>query len=324
MQIKDAFALIQDDIKLVEESFDENLMTEVFHISKVGKHILTSGGKRFRPLILLLASRMTGYAGDKHIPLAIVMEFIHTATLLHDDVVDSAGLRRGTPSANALWGNESSVLVGDYLLSKAFSIAIDCGSLKILKLLAEATTLMAEGEVLQMIKHSDMQTTEEDYLTVITNKTAALFSISAAIPAILADLTHEKEEALATYGMDLGIAFQLMDDCLDYTSKDDVLGKTVGSDLREGKITLPLIKAYREATQAEKATIDEAVNSDGTSEAGLKEVFDIIKKHDGIGYTLELAKERIARAKECLELFAPSVEREALTAVVDYVIDREN
>ncbi len=322
MQINEAFELIKDDIKKVEAGLKEVLSSDALLISRVGHYILDSGGKRFRPLALLLSSKLCGYTGKSRIPLAVVVEFIHTATLLHDDVVDNAGLRRGNASANSVWGNETSVLVGDYLLAKAFAKAVEQQSMEVLEVLADTTTRMAEGEVLQLTAHSDTDITEEDYLRVITNKTAVLFSTSCRIPAILAGLDDEKKDALSTYGMELGIAYQLADDCLDYTSDDEELGKSIGNDLREGKVTLPLIRALSLAKKEEKQLLKAAIGDEGVATTRLSEVRAIIEKYKGIEYALESARTRIERAKECLDLFEPDMERAALSAVADYVIER--
>ncbi len=322
MQIQEVLALIREDMHRVEEEFRRNLLSDVYLIKRVGEYILNSGGKRFRPLMVLLASRLCGYGGQLHIPFAVVVEFIHTATLLHDDVVDNATLRRGSPSANAIWGNGPSVLVGDYLLSKAFSITVAQGDLRVLSILSDTTTRMAEGEVLQLIKRSDVNATEEEYLHVITNKTAILFSACCRIPAVITGLSEEKEDALASYGMSIGIAYQLMDDCLDYTSRAEDLGKSVGNDLKEGKVTLPLIKTYRDATEEEKRIIRDAVEAEDVDSETLNKVLALIRKYGGIEYTLEFAKGYINKAKNCLEHFEPNTERAALSAVADYVIER--
>jgi octaprenyl-diphosphate synthase len=311
MHIQEAFDLIKEDIKEVEEAFRKNLSSEVYLIRKVGEYILSSGGKRFRPLMLLLSARLCAYGGSRHIPLAAVLEFIHTATLLHDDVVDNAALRRGNASANSLWGNSASVLIGDYLLSKAFYLAVSDGNIRIMDVLARTTTRMAEGEVLQLIRHSDPETTEEGYLDVITSKTAVLFSAACQVAAILGRTSEEKEKALASYGMDIGIAFQLMDDCLDYTAKDEDLGKAVGNDLREGKVTLPLIKAYRDSSLDEKEMIKGAVTAGEADAARLEEIMGLIKACTD-------------RAKGQLEAFEPTIERAAMIAVADYVIERNH
>jgi octaprenyl-diphosphate synthase len=322
MHIQEAFDLIRDDIRLVEDGFKKNLSSEVFLISKVGEYILSSGGKRFRPMILLLSARLCRYAGDSHISLAGVVEFIHTATLLHDDVVDNANLRRGSASANAVWGDGASILVGDYLLSKAFSLAVTHGNERILKVLSMTTTSMAEGEVLQLLKHSDAETLEAEYLDVITNKTAVLIGASAQVAAILSGVPLEKELALARFGLGLGVAYQLMDDCLDYISNDSELGKAVGNDLKEGKVTLPLIHAVRHGTDEERAFIKAAVEADDITEDMLGEVIRIINRHKGIEYTVNMARTYIEDAKKNLDVFEPDIERAALLAVADFVIDR--
>lgn len=324
MSIQQAFDLVRDELEKVETRFRENISSDVYLITKIGEYILRSGGKRFRPLMLLLSSRVAGYKGERHIPLAVVVEFIHTATLLHDDVVDNAKIRRGAESANLVWGNGPSILVGDYLLSRAFELAVNDGDQKILKTLSRTTTRMAEGEMLQMLRHSNIHTTEEEHLKIVAGKTAVLFSASCRMPAILAGLPQEKENALETYGMEVGTAFQLMDDCLDYTSNDEVIGKARGSDIREGKITMPLIAAYGKSDAAEKKLIEHAVKSEGITDSDMEEIFGIIKKRKGIEYTLEFASKRVENAKRQLEIFEPTPERAALSAAADFVIERIN
>jgi octaprenyl-diphosphate synthase len=323
MQIKKAFELIGDELTQVEGDIKSNLSSNVQLISKVGEYIWNSGGKRFRPMILLLSSRLVKYSGTQHISLAVVVEYIHTATLLHDDVVDNAVLRRGTASANSVWGNGSSVLVGDYLLAKAFSIAVSGGNIELMQVLSSATTRMAEGEVLQLLRHSDIDMTEEDYMEIITGKTAVLFSAASHAPAILADLSEEKKQAMAGYGMELGIAFQLIDDCLDYISEDKALGKTPGNDLKEGKVTLPIIKACRDSTPEERAVIEAAMGNDPSTEE-IEQVLAIIKKYGGIEYALKEARLRIKNAKAHLELFPDDDTRAALSTVADFVLERSN
>ncbi|MEK7829041.1 MAG: polyprenyl synthetase family protein, partial [Deltaproteobacteria bacterium] len=215
MRIQEAYDTIKQDLKDVELEFRKNLDSDVHLIKKVGEYVLNNGGKRLRPSLLLLSARLCGYQGSRHIPLAAVIEFIHTATLLHDDVVDNAGIRRGKAAANTLWGSGASILIGDFLFSKSFYLTVADGDLNILKILSSTTTRMAEGEVLQLLKDSDVETTERDYLSVVTNKTASLISVACQIGAILGKASAEKEKALAGYGMDVGIAFQLVDDCLD-------------------------------------------------------------------------------------------------------------
>ncbi len=324
MHIQEAIELVKDDIKKVNEGFNLYLDSDVFFIREVGEYIINSGGKRFRPTLFLLSSKMFGSTGERHIPLAAVVEFIHTATLLHDDVVDNANLRRGKASANSVWGSGASILVGDYLLAKSFSLAVEDGDQAILETLSNATTRMAEGEVMQLLRHSDPETTEEEYLAVITNKTAVLLSAACRISALLGKGTNEEIEAMSGYGLNLGIAYQLTDDCLDYTSSDEDLGKAIGNDLREGKVTMPLIKAFRDADDAEKELIKRVVKADELLEEDLKKVFGIIEKYEGIEYTLESAMARIESAKEALDIFEPNIERAALMAMADNVIDRRS
>lgn len=322
MHIQEVFDLVKDDIRKMEEGFKKDLNSDVYLVSKVGEYILKSGGKRFRPMILLLASRLCNYTGDKHISLAGVVEFIHTATLLHDDVVDNAHLRRGAASANTVWGDGASILVGDYLLSKAFSLAVGSGDMRILQVLSHTTTRMAEGEVLQLLKHSDAETTEQEYLDVVTNKTAVLISAAAQVAAILGDASLEKEVALANYGMGLGIAYQLMDDCLDYISTDEDLGKSVGNDLKEGKVTMPLIFASKKANDEERAYLREAIESDELTDERLNGVIELINKYKGIEYTVDRARAYIEDSKRQLDMFEPNIEKVALLAIADFVIDR--
>lgn len=324
MRIQEVFDLIKDDIIKVEESFKKSLNSDVYLVSKVGEYILNSGGKRFRPMLLLLCARLCKYKGDKHISLSGVVEFIHTATLLHDDVVDNASLRRGNASANTVWGDGASILVGDYLLSKAFSLAVLNGDIRILKVLSHTTTRMAEGEVLQLLKHSDAETTEKEYLDVVTNKTAVLISAACQVAAILGEVSLEREVALANYGMGLGIAYQLMDDCLDYVSTDEDLGKSVGNDLKEGKVTMPLIQALKKGTETEQAFLREVIESDAENikDTTLQEVISIINKYEGIEYTMNRARAYMEDSKRHLDLFDPDIERAALLAVADFVIER--
>lgn len=322
MHIQEAYDIIREDLKQVELEFRRNLESELVLIRKVGEYILSNGGKRLRPTLLLLSARLCGYQGRRHIPLAAVVEFIHTATLLHDDVIDNASMRRGKASTNTLWGNGASILIGDFLFSKSFYLTVADGDLSILKVLSGTTTRMAEGEVLQLLKGCDVEATEKDYLSVITNKTASLISAACQIGAILGKITKNKETALADYGMNLGIAFQLMDDCLDYTSSNEELGKVIGNDLREGKVTLPLIFAIKNAVPAEMEDILEALESDKLQDAQLSSVVSLINKYRGIDYTLNMARKYVENAKTCLNIFEPSLEKTALIALTDYVVER--
>ncbi|SNB44732.1 polyprenyl synthetase family protein [Geobacter sp. DSM 9736] len=318
-----ALALIGEDLRNVELQFKKDLQSDVPLIRKVGEYVLSSGGKRIRPALLLLAARLCGYRGDRHVPLASVIEFIHTATLLHDDVVDNANLRRGIASANTLWGNEASVLVGDFLFSKSFSLMVADGDLNILRVLSNATTVIAEGEVLQLICTSDLDITEERYIEVVKCKTAILLSAACQAGAILGAATAEREAALSDYGMRLGIAFQLMDDTLDYVADEEQFGKSIGHDLEEGKITLPLIHTLRQCTAAERDRIGDVVAKDVLEAEDFQAVFDLVHRYGGIEYTIAAARDYIRSAKLPLESFQDSPEKTALMELADYVVTRE-
>lgn len=317
-----ALELLNDDLTRVEDQFKVDLSSDVVLIQKVGQYILASGGKRMRPVLLLLSARLSGYRGGSHIALASVVEFIHTATLLHDDVVDDAILRRGRSSANSVWGNQASVLVGDYLFAKSFSLMVGQGNLKILQILSDATTMMAEGEVLQLISTCDVDLAEEHYITVVSNKTAILISAACQVGAVLGESDIEKEEALRLFGMDLGIAFQFMDDALDYVADQNEFGKARGHDLQEGKMTLPLIHTLRQCTDAERRRIGEIVDLEELGESELDEVCGLIEHYDGIAYTYRRAAEMVERAKGYLSVFPDSPERRALFEAADYVVTR--
>jgi len=317
-----ALNIIGDDLKLVEQQFRKDLQSDVPLIRKVGEYVLSSGGKRVRPALLLLAARLCGYAADKAVPLASVVEFIHTATLLHDDVVDSASLRRGIASANTLWGNEASVLVGDFLFSKSFLLMVNVGSLDILRVLSDATTVIAEGEVMQLLCTGELDLTEERYIDVVRAKTAILMSAACESGAILGAVPQRQRQALADFGMDLGIAFQLMDDILDYVATEEEFGKSIGHDLEEGKITLPLIYTLRHCSDSERTLIAAVVEQDEMSLDDFRAVSGFVKKHGGIAYTIDAARFYIKRCKSHLEQFAPSPVREALLSLSEYVVTR--
>lgn len=316
--------LLKDEIRRVEEQFRADLTSRVPLIRKVGEYVLASGGKRVRPMILLLSAKLAGYQGEAHIGLASVVEFIHTATLLHDDVVDSAVLRRGQDSANAVWGNEASVLVGDFLFAKSFSIMVREGNLNVLRTLSDATTQMAEGEVLQLISTSDIELDEACYIEVVRNKTAVLLAAASRCGAILGGCSEAEEDALAAYGMDLGIAFQFMDDALDYVADQSEFGKECGHDLLEGKVTLPLIHTLNHCSAAERSRVAAIVEQEVLPDADLKFVIQLIHSYDGISYTRERAKILVEAAKGHLAGFADCPAKEALTRLADYVVSRRH
>ncbi len=319
-----ALALIDEDLKNVEAQFLKDLHSNVPLIRKVSEYVFSSGGKRIRPVLLLMSARLCGYRGDRHVPLASVIEFIHTATLLHDDVVDNAQLRRGIASANTLWGNEASVLVGDYLFSKSFSIMIADGDLKILRALSNATTMIAEGEVLQLTSSTDLDITEERYIDVVKSKTAILLATACQAGAILGNASAEFETALKDYGMKVGIAFQLIDDSLDYTSSEEQFGKSIGHDLEEGKITLPLIHTLKKCTPPERDEIAAIIGKDSLPKEDFTNVFALVHKYGGIDYTMRVAREYVESSKSCLDVFADSTEKDALKALADYVLTRQS
>jgi octaprenyl-diphosphate synthase len=316
---------IEDDLNKVEKQFDIYLMSETPLINKVAKYVISSGGKRIRPSLVLLCAKLCGYTGEDHILLATVIEFIHTATLLHDDVVDSALLRRGQSSANIVFGSEASVLVGDYLFAKSFEILSKINNLKIISAYANATTLMAEGEVKELVKTADINTTEDEYLDIIIKKTAVLFACASQAGAIISgkDAESEYEQNLYDYGLNIGIAFQLMDDTLDYTSKNKEFGKFIGNDLKEGKITLPVIHTLERCTDREKEDFKEIIFKKKITKNDLNNVLKLINKYNSIEYTIEKANQSIEKAKYNLRKFENSITKESLIELANYVVERK-
>lgn len=318
-----ALELIGDELRQVEQQFKKDLASDVPLIRKVGEYVLSSGGKRIRPALLLLSAKLCEYHGDRHVPLASVIEFIHTATLLHDDVVDNANIRRGIASANTLWGNEASVLVGDFLFSKSFSLMVADGDLNVLRVLSGATTMIAEGEVLQLVCTSDLSLTEERYIEVVKCKTAVLISAACQAGAILGKVSPGLEQALSEFGMELGIAFQLMDDVLDYAANQAEFGKCIGHDLEEGKITLPLIHTLQLCTANERERIGEIVTAQELSDDDFQFVFDAVHRYGGIEFTVNRAREYTNRATSALDPFPSSPVKAALVELADYVVTRQ-
>ncbi|HKJ04481.1 MAG TPA: polyprenyl synthetase family protein [Geopsychrobacteraceae bacterium] len=315
-------ALLQTEMDGVEARFKKNLSSDVPLINQVGEYVLSSGGKRIRPMLLLLAAKLCDYRGQDHIELACVIEFIHTATLLHDDVVDSAELRRGNRSANTVWGNQTSVLVGDFLFAKTFYLMVGCGNLEVLRLLSDTTTRMAEGEVQQLLNTCDLDVDETRYLDVIRSKTAILIAAACEVGAVLAESSPHKVKALREFGLEIGTAFQLMDDALDYVAEQEDFGKTQGHDLHEGKMTLPLIHAYCNANEQQKKEISRIIEGDDLSESDMKYVCELIETTGGIEYTRSKAAERVDAAKKQLQIFPDCAAREALFKLADYVVAR--
>ena len=315
------YSLIHDDLKQVNGVILARIKQDVPLIYSVAEHIIASGGKRIRPAMLLIAAQLCGYQGARHISLAASIEFIHTATLLHDDVVDESKLRRGLPTANEQFGNKASVLVGDFLLSQAFQIMVEDGSLAALAILSDASSVISKGEVLQLMAEGDMSTTEADYLTVITAKTAVLFASAAELGAVAADKEAERA-ALREFGMSVGIAFQLVDDALDYHANQATLGKTVGDDFREGKITLPVLIALKNASPDEQTFWARTMSEHEQKEGDLAQAMAYLHQHKAIPLTIEMASNYAKRAKASLASFPASAAREAMLELADFCVNR--
>tara|TARA_B100000513_G_scaffold25223_1_gene9723 strand:- start:247 stop:1263 length:1017 start_codon:yes stop_codon:yes gene_type:complete len=315
-------ALVADDLKAVNEVIVQRMESPVALIPQLAGHIVASGGKRLRPILTLAAARMCGYDGIRHIPLAACVEFIHTATLLHDDVVDESELRRGQASANAVWGNQASVLVGDFLFSRAFQVMVSDGSLKVLKILSDASAVIAEGEVLQLMTTGDTATGEANYLEVITAKTAELFAAACRIGAVVAERPKAEEDALLSYGTNLGIAFQLIDDVLDYSAKQAELGKTVGDDFREGKVSLPAILAFNRGDEDERAFWRRTLEDLDQNDDDLKKAIELMTKHHALSDTVDRARHYGAVARDALGIFPDNPQKLALLELVDFCIER--
>lgn len=314
--------LVAKDMQIVNETILNRMKSPVVLIPELAGHLISSGGKRLRPMLTLACAKLVGYEGERHTKLATCVEFIHTATLLHDDVVDESHLRRGKKTANDVWGNKPSVLVGDFLFSRSFELMVEDGSLKVLKILSSASSVIAEGEVLQLTTTRDLTTSEDSYLEVIKAKTAALFAAACQISAVAAERNEKEEEALKSYGMNLGIAFQLIDDALDYSAKQATLGKAIGDDFREGKITLPLILASRRGDEDEKQFWKKTVGKLKQDEGDLEHAIELMKKHDSITATIERARFYGLKAKEDLAIFSNQHCRQILENIVDFCINR--
>jgi octaprenyl-diphosphate synthase len=314
--------LIEPQFDAVTDYILNNLGSNVPLVEKIAHHIVEGGGKRLRPLLVLLSANAAGYKGEEHIPLAAVIEFIHTATLLHDDVVDNSDLRRGNATANAQWGNAPSVLVGDFLYSRSFQIMVEIGRMEIMQVISHATTIIAEGEVLQLLNQRNPDTSEESYLQVILGKTAMLFEAATEVGAILAESSAEDREALRLYGRHLGIAFQIIDDLLDYLSDSDTMGKNVGDDLAEGKATLPLIHAMRVGSDEDRDLIRHAIRKGGLDD--LTPVLEIVQRNGSIDYSRLKAAEEIDKAKNAIAALPDTSFKETLNQIADLAIARVN
>ena len=320
--LDELYDLVGEDLKAVNALILERMQSPVTLIPQLAGHIIAAGGKRLRPMLTLAAARLCGYAGERHIALAGCVEFIHTATLLHDDVVDQSDLRRGLDTANAVWGNKASVLVGDFLFSRAFQVMVEDGSLEVLKILSNASAVIAEGEVRQLMTSNNTDTSEEDYLEVIRSKTAALFAAACRIGAVIADRPTSEAEALGRYGRSLGIAFQLVDDVLDYSARQAELGKTVGDDFLEGKITLPVVLAFQRGDDKDKVFWRRCLEDLEQEDGDLEHAIALMERYDALDESLERARHYADEARRALSIFPNTTERHVLTNVVDFCVER--
>ena len=314
--------LIADDIKAVNALIVQHMDSPVDMIPQLAGHIIAAGGKRLRPMLTLGSARMCGYQGTRHLGLAASVEFIHTATLLHDDVVDESNLRRGSASANAVWGNKASVLVGDFLFSRAFQLMVADGSLEVLDILSNTSAMIAEGEVMQLITTNDTETGEPAYLDVIKAKTAQLFAAASKLGAVVAERPKVEEEALDTFGMNLGIAFQVIDDVLDYSAKQATLGKTVGDDFREGKISLPVILAFHRGNDDDRNFWQRTLEDQEQTEGDLEHAIHLMEKHVALEDSVERARHYGAMARDALGIFPDSPHKKAFIELIDFCIER--
>jgi octaprenyl-diphosphate synthase len=317
------FEPIRADLEKVDEEFARHVQSKVQLIPQIGQYIRTSGGKRMRPAVLLMASRLVGYTGDRSILYAAVVEFIHTATLVHDDIIDEADVRRGRTSVNYRWGNNLTVLVGDYLYTHSMGLALAEGNLEILRLLSNTTIRMIEGEILGLEQNGRADLSIDDYFDVVTRKTGLLFGACCRIPAYIVDVPESTATSLFNYGLNLGICFQLIDDLLDFTSSTEVLGKPALSDLKEGKVTLPLILAMPRATAHERELIAQVAATKSFNGIDPAEIGHMVRKYGVLDETRAIARDYAARARAALEPFAPSHAKETLEWALDFVLERD-
>lgn len=320
MSMESIYNPVRSDFETVNALIHKQLSSDVPLVERIGHYIVDSGGKRLRPLLVLLSAGALGYRGEQHASLATVIEFLHTATLLHDDVVDTSELRRGKTTANSRWGNAPSVLVGDFLYSRSFQMMVEIGSMRVMQLLSDATAVIAEGEVLQLVNSRNPDLSEKQYMTVIHNKTAMLFQAASHSASVLAEADPDTEAALRDYGCHLGMAFQIVDDMLDYQGDPKEMGKNVGDDLAEGKATLPLIRAMAMGTGEQQMLIRRAIREGGLDD--LEAILDAVQSTGALDYSLERAHAHARQADACLETLAPSPHRDAMAQLVRLAVDR--
>jgi octaprenyl-diphosphate synthase len=315
-------ALVDADMRRVNQLIVDRLDSPIRLIPELAGHLIAAGGKRVRPMLTLIAAQLCGYPGERHLKLAAAVEFIHSATLLHDDVVDQSDLRRGLATANAIWGNKPSVLVGDFLFARAFQLMVEDGSLDVLSILANASAVIAEGEVAQLMTANDADTTEDAYIRVVTAKTATLFAAAAQIGAVVAERPGSEVEALRFYGENLGIAFQLVDDVLDYSAREVVLGKSVGDDFRDGKITLPVVLAFRRGTAEERRFWRRTLEKTEQGKEDLARAIGLLERYGALADSLAGAVSYGDLAAGALAVFPPSPAKQAMLDLVDFCIER--
>ncbi|MDF0543481.1 polyprenyl synthetase family protein [Sphingobium sp. H39-3-25] len=315
-------ALVAQDMNSINAVILDRMQSRIPLIPELAGHLIAGGGKRMRPMLTLACAKLLDYPGTRHHKLAASVEFIHTATLLHDDVVDGSGLRRGRKTANIIWGNSASVLVGDFLFSRSFELMVEDGSLKVLKILSNASAVIAEGEVNQLTAQRRIDTSEEQYLDIIGAKTAALFAAACRIAAVVAERDIAQEEALDSYGRNLGIAFQLVDDAIDYESDGATMGKDTGDDFRDGKVTLPVILAYARGSEEERSFWRAAITGHKTSDEDLAHATQVLHRHDAIADTLARARHYGQRAIDSLGRFANGQAKDALIEAVEFAVAR--
>lgn len=315
--------LVKDDLSEIEVALEQNLNPQLYLVSQIAGHILFSGGKRLRPLLMVLSARLCGYDGNHEKTFSTIFEYLHAATLLHDDLVDEATLRRGKPVAHSIWGNAIAVLVGDFLLARSLSIAAETNRPDVINVVAEITENMSQGEIHQLMKKGSLDLTEEEYMEIIRRKTAVLFQGACRVGALISDVPQQKETALAAYGFNLGLAFQMVDDLLDYSQDTPALGKKVGADLKEGKLTLPVIYSLKSADAKDRIQMEKIIKNKDFSTEDFETLIAIMKKYGGQTYTQKVAQKYVKNAKNALETFEDSTTKEVLLSIADYTLARK-
>ena len=315
--------LVKDDLSEIEVALEQNLNPHLDLVSQIAGHILFSGGKRLRPLLMVLSARLCGYDGNYEKTFSTIFEYLHAATLLHDDLVDEATLRRGKPAAHSIWGDAIAVLVGDFLLARSLSIAAETNRPDVIKVVAEITENMSQGEIHQLMKKGCIDLTEKEYMEIIRRKTAVLFQGTCRVGALISGVSKEKEDALAGYGFNLGIAFQMVDDLLDYSQNTPALGKKVGADLKEGKLTLPVIYSLKSADAKDRIQMEKIIKNKDFSAEDFETLIAIMKKYGGQTYTEKVAQKYVKNAKNALETFKNSTTKEILLTIADYTLVRK-